>query len=329
MTTAKDRVLSWGSDANYMRYHLPFAHMVGVNESIMLSKLIQQHEYWEERGELTESGAYFFSVQDMQKHTAIKEGAQRKAIKVLQEKDLLFSFRDGMPAKRYFLLNFVKIDEAMQEARNLFRRNDGTGNGAAETSKKDEKPRHVKNLQNGGTRTAEIAEHEPPFQQSKIKSYKKDLKLNKDRQTEGNRLADILIQMGYPERGAIEFALNFEQNEKIPLGSYSDDDVIFCVNDSLERSQNPLPGKEPIARPYIWAARKLQYLIEDRQTAAAHPVQPKPQKQRAAAGRGGRVEKVPSWFGKQEEEEKLSPAEQAAFEAEKRQLEEALRKRGE
>lgn len=98
-------------------------HALGLNEAIIYCELLSRHSYFEDRDQLQEDGGFFNTIYDLQLGTGVGEKAQRTAIKNLENLGLLKCKVKGVPAKRFFYLNFdadieefiIKGEEKIQE----------------------------------------------------------------------------------------------------------------------------------------------------------------------------------------------------------------------
>ena len=82
------------------------ARNLGVEAAIMYSEIVSKYYYFAERGQLTEDGFFFNTVEDMQKDTSLTDHKQRKAIKILSALGLIEHRNREMPQKRFFKVNF-------------------------------------------------------------------------------------------------------------------------------------------------------------------------------------------------------------------------------
>ena len=95
------------------------AHALGLEAAIMYSELLSKIDYFDERGELTEDREFFNTIEDMEKDITLSEYQQKKAIKILQDLNLIRVKVKGLPARRYFWIN-EDYDFVMSVIRNKF-----------------------------------------------------------------------------------------------------------------------------------------------------------------------------------------------------------------
>ena len=125
----------------YITVSKELAREIGLQETIILSELISQYEYFRKRNELDQEGYFYCTVNKMEKCTTLGEKAQKRAIDNLVKLNLIENTLKGLPAKRHF-----KINE--EEILKLFFNNN------------PEDPRHVQILQNVASRSEEKSEQD-------------------------------------------------------------------------------------------------------------------------------------------------------------------------
>lgn len=77
-------------------------HAIGLDAAIMFSELISKQQYFADRGQLTEDGFFFNTVDNIRLDTGLGEKPQRAAIKKLEMLGVIKTDKRGLPAKRYF-----------------------------------------------------------------------------------------------------------------------------------------------------------------------------------------------------------------------------------
>ena len=117
-------VLSLIATKNYIAVNKRLAVVVGLHEAIMLGELASEYEYWKERGEVSEDGFFFSTIENVQCNTTLSEKQQRNALKNLSMLGFVETRVKGIPAKR-----FIRLDENNLTTflANKFRQNGGTG----------------------------------------------------------------------------------------------------------------------------------------------------------------------------------------------------------
>lgn len=77
-------------------------HAIGIDAAILYSELISKQDYFKDRGQLTDDGFFFNTVDNIKLDTGLGEKPQRAAIKKLESLGLIRTDKRGLPAKRYF-----------------------------------------------------------------------------------------------------------------------------------------------------------------------------------------------------------------------------------
>ena len=99
-------ILKLISSNNFITVNRELILKVGLEEAIMLGELASEFDYWLKHNGLVD-GYFFSTIENIEKNTTLTEYKQRKALKHLQELNLVDCKVKGLPAKRY-----IKINEA-------------------------------------------------------------------------------------------------------------------------------------------------------------------------------------------------------------------------
>ena len=94
---------------NFIVVNKDVARKIGLDEAIMLGELASEYNYWEDRGELTEDGFFFSTIENIEENTTFSQYKQQKTIERLRDLGLLYVSRRGIPAKRYIKLREPNI----------------------------------------------------------------------------------------------------------------------------------------------------------------------------------------------------------------------------
>ena len=108
-------ILSLISSRGFIAVNKQLARIYGLDEAIMLGELASEYEYWEARGEIKD-GYFYSTVENVQENTTLSDRRQRAAIKTLQSAGVLNMKLKGLPKKRYFSINEVRIMEELNVA---------------------------------------------------------------------------------------------------------------------------------------------------------------------------------------------------------------------
>lgn len=93
-------VLEFIASSNYIVLNKQLIKEIGIEESLLLGELASEYDYWQKRGELVD-GYFYSTIENVEENTTLNSYKQRKALKNLQEKNLIDIKLKGMPAKRY------------------------------------------------------------------------------------------------------------------------------------------------------------------------------------------------------------------------------------
>ena len=82
---------------------------IGIVPCLLLSDLISKFEYFENRNMLDKDGGFFNIKDNIEEDTGLSAHDQRKALKVLEDKNLIKVKRVGIPSKFHYYINFDNI----------------------------------------------------------------------------------------------------------------------------------------------------------------------------------------------------------------------------
>lgn len=107
MLTKKVVLGTLASDA-FIQVNKRLAKLIGPIEALFLGELISRYRYWsnKEHYGLTKEDTFYATIKDMWENTGISGDVQSRIIKQLSKKNIIEQTVQGMPAKRYFKLNF-------------------------------------------------------------------------------------------------------------------------------------------------------------------------------------------------------------------------------
>lgn len=81
---------------------------LGLHEAIMIGELCSEYNYWEKCNKL-ENDMFYSTRDNIEYNTGLSEHFQRKALKTLQEKEIISTEKRGLPAVNYYKINFDKL----------------------------------------------------------------------------------------------------------------------------------------------------------------------------------------------------------------------------
>lgn len=105
------------ASSKYIIVNKDLIQTLGLYEAILLGELCSEYTYWESTNQL-EDNDYFYSTRDnLQKNTGISPHFQRLALKSLEEKEIIFTKKRGIPCKTYYKIDESKIIEYLKIAK--------------------------------------------------------------------------------------------------------------------------------------------------------------------------------------------------------------------
>jgi len=88
----------------------------------ILLHLMNQHKYLKSTNQLDSCGFFYSTVESLYSQYYINDYAQRKSVKVLEDLNLITTVKRGMPAKRYFKVNFGEVERVLKGTPSYFRK---------------------------------------------------------------------------------------------------------------------------------------------------------------------------------------------------------------
>lgn len=101
----------FASDAHIVYNHY-IARAFGIYEALVLGVLISADDYFDNR-DMETDGFFYCTVDYMYNKTALTEYQQRSAINNLEKQGFIETKRKGIPAKRYFKINYDLIEDTL------------------------------------------------------------------------------------------------------------------------------------------------------------------------------------------------------------------------
>lgn len=94
-------IISLLSTDGYIMCNKTIIKMFGADCAILIGELCAEYNYYKARGEL-ENNSFFSTQENIEANTGLNAYAQRKAIKLLVEANILVVEKKGLPAKYYY-----------------------------------------------------------------------------------------------------------------------------------------------------------------------------------------------------------------------------------
>ena len=107
------------SSNGYIMANKALARIVGINASILFGELVSEYIYYSEKEETDEDGAFFSTMENIEKETTLSPYLQREAVKVLESSGLLSTKLKGIPAKRFFVLHPDNLALLLSDVKNF------------------------------------------------------------------------------------------------------------------------------------------------------------------------------------------------------------------
>ena len=96
------------STDGYIQVNKALIKELGLHESILIGELCSEYNYWESKNQLVDN-MFYSTRENIENNTGLTEHYQRKALKTLQELDIVVIERKGLPAVNFYKINFDKI----------------------------------------------------------------------------------------------------------------------------------------------------------------------------------------------------------------------------
>lgn len=246
-------ILNLLSSSDYLIINKSLVKEIGINETILLSELISEYNYWLSNNGLDDEEMFFSTVENVEENTTLNDYAQRKALNNLVEKELIELKIKGIPARRFIKIKTKNIEKLFTE----------NNNNLLRTSSKNFKELEVKNLKTNINNNKINNKDNNILDKSKIllsleKNTKKDLlkgtkslvkKKTKKEILYDNLINNILVKFNISYDNQIKELLvkwlkGLYQINKLPsesslesslieLSKYSRDIIIKSINESI------------------------------------------------------------------------------------------------
>ena len=93
------------STDGYIITNKKLAKLYGTDAAILIGELCAEHCYYSKTNNLTEDGGFYSTQDNIEANTTLNSYAQRKAMKVLQDANIVKVKRIGLPARNYYYIN--------------------------------------------------------------------------------------------------------------------------------------------------------------------------------------------------------------------------------
>lgn len=99
------------ASSNYIVVNKQIAMKYGLNEAIVLGELASEYKYWKAKDGASD-GWFYSTNENLVERLPFGSATIRRAVEHLEEMGLLETKLAGMPAKKYFRLQFAQIEQA-------------------------------------------------------------------------------------------------------------------------------------------------------------------------------------------------------------------------
>lgn len=107
-------VIKLVASSSFLTVNVAIAHEIGLDSAVVLGELASAQVYWEERGEVDESGMFYETAEQIEEKTTLSPYKQAKAIKELEARGLVKTKMKGVPAKKYFFVDGEELGRLLE-----------------------------------------------------------------------------------------------------------------------------------------------------------------------------------------------------------------------
>lgn len=87
---------------------------LGVEAALLYGELCSEYNYFKTHKMLDADGAFYSTVENVEANIYMNDYSQRKALKLLEERNLLSISKRGLPPKRYIKLNGDALSKLLE-----------------------------------------------------------------------------------------------------------------------------------------------------------------------------------------------------------------------
>ena len=112
---AKLQVKAFMGNRHYRRIHVDIARQIGILEAYLLEDLVDMQDYYESKNKLIHikdfGDCFYYDHNTCDERMALGEKQMLRVIKSLVDQGLIDYQLVGIPPKRFFRINFERINE--------------------------------------------------------------------------------------------------------------------------------------------------------------------------------------------------------------------------
>lgn len=285
-------ILNLLSSSDYLIINKSLVKEIGINETILLSELISEYNYWISNEGLDDEGMFYSTVENVEENTTLNDYMQRKAINNLIAKGLIEVKVKCVPAKRFIKIITKNIEKLFLEEEQP------NNDDLLKTSSKNFKELDVKNLKTNNNNiklisvNKDLSNNKSLLEKEKIQ--KKKSLLEKPKQTKKEKLYntilnDILIKSKFYSNDIIRDLLvrwinSLYEVNKLPstisledtltnleIDNFTENEIIDAINKSIRAGYKTIyiEHKENISIDGINRNGTNSYEQEEKQTKSA------------------------------------------------------------
>ena len=102
-------IISLLSTDGYIMCNKKLIKEFGGDCAIIIGELCAEYNYYKALGRLTEENSFYSTQENIEDNTGLNPYAQRKALKALQDADIIRISKQGLPAKNHYWINQSKL----------------------------------------------------------------------------------------------------------------------------------------------------------------------------------------------------------------------------
>lgn len=97
---------------NYVAVNYTLIRKYGLHAAVLIGELASEARYYKREGKL-DDGWFFSTVENIEEHTGLNAYHQRETLKTLQDTGIVEIKYSGLPRKRYFRVDAMRVIEEM------------------------------------------------------------------------------------------------------------------------------------------------------------------------------------------------------------------------
>lgn len=104
---------------SYFTVNKAIARELSLGAAVLISELIYRHDFFEQRGHLTEEGAFFATSSDLSEACCMNRRPFDTAIRELKKAGFINTEKIGMPAKTHYMINDDEIERFLSASKQV------------------------------------------------------------------------------------------------------------------------------------------------------------------------------------------------------------------